>query len=675
MDTYDSPNRGATTWRMVPSVINRSAHGTRTRAMNDSSTTFHSFGLSSGSAQDPCVHLVGETIDGRYTLENWLGEGGFGCVFLARQRSPSRQVAVKVQKHAGRESQRMTKEADLLARLDDRGIARVYEAGDWASPTGPRIFVAMELIVGGQPLHRFCADHRLSDMERLQLFREVCRSVGVAHHEGIIHRDLKPGNILVDKRGQPRVIDFGISKLVTSDVEPPVGNSAASSRPGPDETRVGAFLGTPTYASPEQQRGQATPQSDVHALGMILKNDLFADVGGGTPACLKPLVARCTAGDPRSRPRDAAELAAEVDHVIRVLARRRRLPLRVAVAAAVVLTGGVATFFVRSGKPPIPESDFAVMFQDACRTAAGDPTAMRLATAVGDKVAVSVSGKPAVAELRLQVAPLGARGIAFGEAGTLVAASDAAAWSVWDLNTIEMDSSPVFQVQADASSASHDGLIAISPNGGTLFAQNGPRSLVAFAPRSTARLGTVTIQDADSTVRVTSLIPTALTDTAVAGLSDGSMRRWSLTKGTTEPLGIAHGPGPMLLAATVDGCRFAACGADGRVVMYDGTTAEVLCASLPITGMPTALCCGEPGDVVVATKLPGGAEVIRLSDTGEGSLTVTGSMAAPRPVTALAYTGSGFVAVAPDPTVLGLSESGVMGVSALTAAAGDPGPR
>ena len=129
--------------------------------MTDSSTTFHSFGLSSGSAQDPCVHLVGETIDGRYTLENWLGEGGFGCVFLARQRSPSRQVAVKVQKHAGRESQRMTKEADLLARLDDRGIARVYEAGDWASPTGPRIFVAMELIVGGAPLHRFCADHRL----------------------------------------------------------------------------------------------------------------------------------------------------------------------------------------------------------------------------------------------------------------------------------------------------------------------------------------------------------------------------------------------------------------------------------------------------------------------------------------------------------------------------------
>ena len=643
--------------------------------MADSSTTFHSFGLSSGSAQDPCANLVGQTIDGRYTLETCLGEGGFGCVFLARQRSPSRQVAVKVQKHAGRESQRMTKEADLLARLDDRGIARVYEAGDWASPTGPRIFVAMELIVGGTPLHRFCVDHRLSAMERLQLFREVCRSVGVAHHEGIIHRDLKPGNILVDSRGQPRVIDFGISKLVTSDAEPPVGDSTATYRPEPDETRVGAFLGTPTYAAPEQQRGQATPRSDVHALGMILKNDLFSDVGSGTPACLKPLVTRCTASDPRSRPRDAAQLAAEIDHVIRVQARRRWLPLQVAVAAAVMLTGGVATFLALSGKPPIRDSNFAVTFQDACRTAAGDPTAMRLATAVGDKVAVSVLGKPSIAELRLQVAPLGARGITFGDAGTLVAASDATAWSVWDLSTIEMDSSPVFQVRGDASSASHDGLIAVSPDGGTLFAQAGPRSLVAFAPRSATRLGTVTIGAANSTVRVTSLIPTARTDTAVAGLSDGSMRRWSLTKGTTEPLGTDHGTGPVLLAATVDGSRFAACGADGRVVMYDGTTGEVLRTSPPIPGTPTALCCGEPGDVVVATRLPGGAEVIRLSHTAAGRLTVTGSMMASRPVTALAYTGSGFVAVTPDPDVGGLSASGVMGVSALTAAAGGPGHR
>lgn len=107
----------------------------------DDPSTFESFGLSFG---DPCACLLGVTIEGRYTLEEQIGEGGFGCVFRARQKSPSRFVAVKVQKHAGRESHRMAKEADLLASLDDPGIARVYEAGEWASPTGSRIFVAMK---------------------------------------------------------------------------------------------------------------------------------------------------------------------------------------------------------------------------------------------------------------------------------------------------------------------------------------------------------------------------------------------------------------------------------------------------------------------------------------------------------------------------------------------------
>lgn len=656
-------------------------------------TSFTSFGLSSGSGNHDCAGLVGQAIDGRYTLESQIGEGGFGCVFLARQKSPNRQVAVKVQKRAGLDSHRMAKEADLLARLDDRGIARVFEAGDWASPTGPRIFVAMELIPDGVPLHRYCAERRLSVAERLDLFREVCRAVSVAHREGIIHRDLKPGNILVDKHGQPRVIDFGISKLVTADPDPASGGSTGSSCTKADETRAGAFLGTPTYAAPEQQHGRATPQSDVHALGMILKDDLFADLERGTPARLAAMVARCTASDPRWRPRDAAQLVAELDRVMRAHARRRWLPLQVAAGTAVLLASGFAVclFATRSAEPETshttasasshPEhGPLAVTFQES-RTAAGDPTSMRLATTIGDKLALSVSGTATTIERRLQVAPAGAIGIAFGDVGSLVAASDITAWRVWDLQTIDVSSSPIFELRADAASSAHDGLLAVSPDGSMLFAQDGPRSLVAYAPRSAARLGTASIEANDPATRITSLAPTAIGDAALVGLSDGSVRRWAVTTGKTGRCGPDHGPGAVLLAATVDGARVASCGGDGRVIVHDGMNGEVLHASVPVPGTLTAICCGAPGDVLVATRLPrgSGAAVMRLSYSETGSLVVTGSTAIVRSATALAYTGCDVVAVGPDIEARLTGDQphseAVAGVTSVTAAARGPAPR
>ncbi len=653
--------------------------------------SFTSFGLSSGSGNDDCAGLVGQTIDGRYTLESRIGEGGFGCVFLARQKSPNRQVAVKVQKRAGLDSHRMAKEADLLARLDDRGIARVFEAGDWASPTGPRIFVAMELIPDGVPLHRYCAERRLSVAERLDLFREVCRAVSVAHREGIIHRDLKPGNILVDKHGQPRVIDFGISKLVTADPDPASGGSTGSSCTKADETRAGAFLGTPTYAAPEQQHGRATPQSDVHALGMILKNDLFADLAGGTPTRLAAIVARCTATDARWRPRDAAQLVGELDRDIRMHSRRRWLPMQLAAGTAVLLAGGFALRLFATHSPPTPPTTtsagshpehgtLVVTFQES-RTAAGDPTSMRLATTIGDKLALSVSGTATIVRHRLQVAPAGAVRLAFGGAGSLVAASDAKAWRVWDLQSIDASSSPIFELQSDARSSAHDGLLAVSPDGGTLFAQDGPRSLVAYAPRSAARLGKASIEADDQAARITSLAPTALGDAAVVGLSDGSVRRWAIATGKTNRCGPDHGPGAVLLAATVDGSRVASCGGDGRVVVCDGTNGGVLHASPPLPGTLTAICCGEPGDVLVATRLPrgNGAAVMRLSYGDTGPLVVTGSTAIETSAIALAYTGCDVVAVAPDfearLTGNRLPSAAVASVMSVTAAARGPAPR
>ncbi len=649
--------------------------------MTDSRTTFESFGLSGSSCRNACADLVGLTIDGRYTLESQLGEGGFGCVFLARQKSPNRQVAVKVQKHAGRESHRMAKEADLLARLDDRGIARVFEAGSWASPTGSRIFVAMELIPGGKPLHHFCAEKRLSVTERLALFREVCRAVSIAHREGIIHRDLKPGNILVDRHGQPRVIDFGISKLAAQGLDPPEGSRPMPPTVGPDHTRAGAFLGTPPYAALEQQSGEATTRSDVHALGMILTKDLFADLEGRMPGWLGPLVARCTASDPQSRPADAAHLAAAIDR-----ARRRRRSVQFATVAAVLLIGGIGTWSVVNvlkgehiSRPPKKPATLAVTLIDDCRTAAGDPVAGRLATAIGSEVVVSATGAWNWPEHHLGVAAAGPLGIAFGDAGSIVAISDAAALKAWDLPKRSVDSKPIFELRADPSSPAHNRLIAVSPNGNMLFAQDGPRSLVAYATHTETPLGCAEVGAIDPATRITSVAPAAADDAVLVGLSDGSVRRWSPTSESTSPIGLDHGAGAVLLAANVEGTSIASCGSDGRVVFLDGRTSEVRNTATLTSGTFTAICLVGGDDVVVATRPPGsgGASVLRLSRGDHGTLVVSASSAVPRPVTGLAFTGADLLAFTHDSAELADDRppaAAVVEATTLTAAAPDPSP-
>lgn len=625
--------------------------------MTDSDVTFESFGLSGSTGRNECANLVGQTIDGRYTLLRQLGEGGFGCVFLAQQKSPNREVAVKVQKHAGRESHRMAKEADLLARLDDRGIARVFEAGDWASPTGSRIFVAMELISGGIPLHNFCRDRRLSVRDRLVLFREVCRAVSVAHREGIIHRDLKPGNILVDKHGQPRVIDFGISKLVASGQDQADGSSVEESAAGPDQTRAGAFLGTPPYAALEQQGGEATTRSDVHALGMILKEDLFTDLEGRLPAWLAPLVARCTAGDPQLRPGNAAEMMADLER-LQSRTRRRRLIAPLAVAASILIAvGTVANLFFgemdepRTGPPSLPPRPLVVQLLDEGRIAAGDPAGRRLATAIGKEVVLSAPGEWNKSEQRLVVAATGALGIAFGAAGSIVAASDAVTWRAWDLNRRAIDSRPIFELHRDASASSDDGLIAVSPNGGTVFAQSGPRRLLAYTMRTGQPAGLADIALGDPALRITALAPAATANAAFVGLSDGSLRRWMIKTGTTVSMGQSHGLGPVLLAANADATRLAACGSNGVVHLLDGGSAGVVATSEAIPGILTAICITKPDDVVVASRLRDGntTVVLQLSSAGGKKLVVSGTATVPTRVTSLAFTGSDIIAIGQDP--------------------------
>ena len=202
---------------------------------------------------------------GPYQILRVLGEGGMGTVYLAEQTHPiQRRVALKVIK-PGMDTReilsRFSYERQALALMDHPNIARVYDAG--ATEKGRPYFV-MEYI-DGVPITQYCDAHRLNTRERLELFLPVCQALQHAHSKGVIHRDIKPSNVMVieqDGRAVPKVIDFGIAKATDQRA---VENAAF--------TKLGQFIGTPEYMSPEQAdlvSCDIDTSSDVYSLGVLL---------------------------------------------------------------------------------------------------------------------------------------------------------------------------------------------------------------------------------------------------------------------------------------------------------------------------------------------------------------------------------------------------------------------
>jgi eukaryotic-like serine/threonine-protein kinase len=204
--------------------------------------------------------FIGRCI-GPYQIVNQIGAGGMGEVYRAfRINEYEKEVAIKVVR-AGQESgfslSRFKNERQILARLDHPNIAHLLDGG--TTDDGLPYFV-MEFIEG-KPIDEYCDSHKLPTEERLRLFLQVCSAVQYAHQRLIIHRDIKPSNILVTSAGTPKLLDFGIAKILDTE--------ATAGQFEPTLTIFRAF--TPEYASPEQVKGDPiTTASDVYSLGVVL---------------------------------------------------------------------------------------------------------------------------------------------------------------------------------------------------------------------------------------------------------------------------------------------------------------------------------------------------------------------------------------------------------------------
>lgn len=234
---------------------------------------------------------------GAFELIEEIGSGGSGRVYRAKRVDGAfdQTVAVKVFERrilSGALLERFHAERQILATLEHPGIARLIDGG--VTEAGLP-YVAMELI-RGYPITIYCERNKLDINRRLALFQQVCDALDVAHKRGIVHRDIKPANVLVDDAGQPRIIDFGIAKVLDPES---IGLEGSET-----QTRFQAL--TPEYASPEQFRREAVSMaSDVYSLGILLYEMLTGvrpyQLSTLTPAEVERTVCQTVPDDPSAR--------------------------------------------------------------------------------------------------------------------------------------------------------------------------------------------------------------------------------------------------------------------------------------------------------------------------------------------------------------------------------------
>jgi len=271
----------------------------------------------------------GQLFAGRYRIESILGRGGMGVVYKATDTQLDETVAIKtlpgdVMTRSPEDLERFKREIRLARRITHRNVLRTYDYGE----AGGVYFISMEL-VRGYTLSELLDEapaRQLPSRAAVGITRQICRGLQAAHEQGIIHRDIKPQNVLIDAKGEVKLMDFGVARMAEA----------------PDAmTQQGFIVGTPHYMSPEQVQGkQLDARTDVYAMGIMLYEllaghrpfesssltgvlaahitekarppiDVRADIGRE----LNAIVMRCLEKDPRARYADAGALLAELEQL------------------------------------------------------------------------------------------------------------------------------------------------------------------------------------------------------------------------------------------------------------------------------------------------------------------------------------------------------------------------
>ncbi len=258
-----------------------------------------------------------------YEVQQLIGRGGMGAVYLARQVSLDRLVAIKllpleISRHRGF-ADNFQREARIMARLHHPNIIAVH---DFGQTSAGHLFIVMEY-VEGENLHEIIHQIGLDADQALSVIGKMCNALSYAHENGIVHRDIKPGNVMIDAASQVKVADFGLARLTDTGAEQMAVTQIA--------------MGTPDYAAPEQSYGQPVDhRADIYALGVMLYEMLCRQVPRGAfqmpsvrVGCdvrIDAIVVKAMQQQPELRYQSTAELQADVERALKPAAARKPVP-------------------------------------------------------------------------------------------------------------------------------------------------------------------------------------------------------------------------------------------------------------------------------------------------------------------------------------------------------------
>jgi serine/threonine protein kinase len=312
----------------------------------------------------------------------FIGQGGMGAVYRARQKQLDRVVALKIlppQAGGPAFAERFAREARALAKLNHPHIVTLYEFGQ-----SDGLFYFLMEFVDGMNLRQLLSNSRISPREALAIVPQICEALQFAHDSGIVHRDIKPENILLDKKGQVKIADFGVAKMIAESLTEAAGKIAAA--PG-ELTEAGSTLGTPQYMAPEQIKNSAEVdhRADIYSVGVVFYQMLTGELPSGKIAPpsrkvridvrLDEVVLRALEKEPQHRYQHVGEMGTAVEIISehssyqpkepsKVMTRKTTVIIGVVIAIVLLTVGGIATVvYTRLSasrtEAPLP-NDFAI---------------------------------------------------------------------------------------------------------------------------------------------------------------------------------------------------------------------------------------------------------------------------------------------------------------------------